>query len=172
MGPVREGHYVAKSRQGGQMLRHIFVLIMALFFLGQSCASVAYDPRLMAGERKQELGLAEAESIICQALMKSDSFSHESRSLASAVVSRSALDIVFNDSGEIRKCSFKFSVNESRIVMEFQGKYTIGDDFWKCDMHWHDKATAPFVEVLQEVYRDGKLVKEYDFAEVRANSNK
>ena len=37
---------------------------------------------------------------------------------------------------------------------------------------WTDKGIGPFVDVLEEVYRDGKLVKETDFATVRANSNK
>jgi len=37
---------------------------------------------------------------------------------------------------------------------------------------WFDKGFGPFTEVLEEVYRDGKLVKEIDFATVRANSNK
>ena len=37
---------------------------------------------------------------------------------------------------------------------------------------WFDKGFGPFTEMLEEVYRDGKLVKEITFAEVRANSNK
>lgn len=37
---------------------------------------------------------------------------------------------------------------------------------------WTDKGIGPFTEVLQEVYRDGKLVGEIDFATIRANSNK
>ena len=37
---------------------------------------------------------------------------------------------------------------------------------------WYDKAIGPWTDVLEEVYRDGKLVKEIDFATVRANSNK
>jgi len=37
---------------------------------------------------------------------------------------------------------------------------------------WHDKAIGDFVEVLEEVYRDGKLIKEIDFATVRANARK
>ena len=37
---------------------------------------------------------------------------------------------------------------------------------------WYDKAIGEVEEVLEEVYRDGKLVKEIDFATVRANSNK
>ena len=37
---------------------------------------------------------------------------------------------------------------------------------------WYDKAMGDFEEVLEEVYRDGKLVKEIDFATIRANSNK
>jgi nicotinamide phosphoribosyltransferase len=37
---------------------------------------------------------------------------------------------------------------------------------------WFDKGFGPFTQMLEEVYRDGKLVKEIDFATVRANSNK
>ena len=37
---------------------------------------------------------------------------------------------------------------------------------------WHDKAIGDFVDVLEEVYRDGKLIKEIDFATVRANARK
>jgi nicotinamide phosphoribosyltransferase len=37
---------------------------------------------------------------------------------------------------------------------------------------WFDKGFGPFTEMLQEVYRDGQLVKEINFDEVRANSNK
>ena len=37
---------------------------------------------------------------------------------------------------------------------------------------WTDKGIGPFTEVLEEVYRDGKLVKEITFEQVRANSNK
>ena len=37
---------------------------------------------------------------------------------------------------------------------------------------WYDKAIGSWTDVLEEVYRDGKLVKEIDFATVRANSNK
>ena len=37
---------------------------------------------------------------------------------------------------------------------------------------WYDKAIGPWTDVLEEVYRDGKIVKEIDFATVRANSNK
>jgi len=37
---------------------------------------------------------------------------------------------------------------------------------------WYDKAMGDFEEVIEEVYRDGKLIKEIDFATVRANSNK
>jgi len=37
---------------------------------------------------------------------------------------------------------------------------------------WYDKAIGPWTEVLEEVYRDGKLVKEISFEEVRANSMK
>ena len=36
---------------------------------------------------------------------------------------------------------------------------------------WADKAIGPWTNVLEEVYRDGKLIKEIDFATVRANSN-
>ena len=37
---------------------------------------------------------------------------------------------------------------------------------------WFDKGFGPLTEALEEVYRDGKLVKEIDFATIRANSNK
>ena len=37
---------------------------------------------------------------------------------------------------------------------------------------WYDKAMGDFEEVLEEVYRDGKLIQEISFDEVRANSNK
>ena len=37
---------------------------------------------------------------------------------------------------------------------------------------WTDRGFGPFTEVLEEVYRDGVLVKEYSFDEVRANANK
>jgi len=37
---------------------------------------------------------------------------------------------------------------------------------------WYNKGVGPFVEVLVEVFRDGKLVNEISFAEVRANSMK
>ena len=37
-------------------------------------------------------------------------------------------------------------------------------------LHWSDHGTAGWDEVLEEVYRDGKLVKEIDFATVRANA--
>lgn len=37
---------------------------------------------------------------------------------------------------------------------------------------WADKAIGPFQPWLDEVYRDGKLVKEIDFATIRANTNK
>ena len=37
---------------------------------------------------------------------------------------------------------------------------------------WADKKIGPFESVLQEVYRDGKLVKEIDFTEIRANARK
>ena len=36
---------------------------------------------------------------------------------------------------------------------------------------WFDRGFGPFQEVLEEVYRDGKLVKEITFEEVRKNSN-
>ena len=36
---------------------------------------------------------------------------------------------------------------------------------------WTDKGTS-WSEALEEVYRDGKLVKEINFAEVRSNSRK
>jgi nicotinamide phosphoribosyltransferase len=35
---------------------------------------------------------------------------------------------------------------------------------------WTDKGIGPFTEVLEEVYRDGKLVKEITFEQVRANT--
>jgi len=37
---------------------------------------------------------------------------------------------------------------------------------------WHDRAIGDFVNALEEVYRDGKLVKEIKFDEVRANARK
>jgi nicotinamide phosphoribosyltransferase len=37
---------------------------------------------------------------------------------------------------------------------------------------WHDKGIGDFVDALQEVYRDGKLVKEITFDQVRANARK
>jgi nicotinamide phosphoribosyltransferase len=37
---------------------------------------------------------------------------------------------------------------------------------------WHDKGIGDFVDALEEVYRDGKLIKEIDFATVRANAKK
>jgi nicotinamide phosphoribosyltransferase len=37
---------------------------------------------------------------------------------------------------------------------------------------WYDKGFGPFTEMLEEVYRNGKLVKEIDFATVRANAGK
>jgi nicotinamide phosphoribosyltransferase len=37
---------------------------------------------------------------------------------------------------------------------------------------WFDKGFGPFTEMLEEVYRDGKLVKEITFDEVRANARK
>jgi nicotinamide phosphoribosyltransferase len=37
---------------------------------------------------------------------------------------------------------------------------------------WHDRAVGDFADALEEVYRDGKLVKEITFDEVRANSRK
>jgi nicotinamide phosphoribosyltransferase len=35
---------------------------------------------------------------------------------------------------------------------------------------WYDRGFGPFTEVLQEVYRDGKIVRDYTFDEVRANA--
>ncbi len=35
---------------------------------------------------------------------------------------------------------------------------------------WTDKGIGPFVPMLEEVFRDGKLVKEYSFEEVRTNA--
>jgi nicotinamide phosphoribosyltransferase len=37
---------------------------------------------------------------------------------------------------------------------------------------WHDRAVGDFADVLEEVYRDGRLVKEMTFDEVRANAKK
>ena len=37
---------------------------------------------------------------------------------------------------------------------------------------WADKSFGPWVEDLSEVYRDGVLVKEITFDEVRANARK
>ena len=37
---------------------------------------------------------------------------------------------------------------------------------------WGDKAIGPWTDALQEVFRDGKLVLDMSFEEVRANSNK
>jgi nicotinamide phosphoribosyltransferase len=37
---------------------------------------------------------------------------------------------------------------------------------------WHDKAVGDFTEVLEEVYRDGKLIKEITFEQIRANVKK
>jgi nicotinamide phosphoribosyltransferase len=37
---------------------------------------------------------------------------------------------------------------------------------------WFDKGFGPFTDMLEEVYRDGKLVKEITFDEVRANARK
>lgn len=37
---------------------------------------------------------------------------------------------------------------------------------------WFNKGFGPFEEMLEEVFRDGKLIKDYTFEEVRANSNK
>ena len=37
---------------------------------------------------------------------------------------------------------------------------------------WHDKGIGDFVDVLEEVYRDGCLVKEITFDQVRANTRK
>jgi nicotinamide phosphoribosyltransferase len=37
---------------------------------------------------------------------------------------------------------------------------------------WTDKGIGPFVNMLEEVYRDGKLIREYTFDEVRANARK
>jgi nicotinamide phosphoribosyltransferase len=37
---------------------------------------------------------------------------------------------------------------------------------------WHDKGIGDFVDVLETVYCDGKLVKEITFDEVRANARK
>jgi nicotinamide phosphoribosyltransferase len=37
---------------------------------------------------------------------------------------------------------------------------------------WHDRAVGDFADVLEEVYRDGRLVKEMTFEEVRANAKR
>ncbi len=37
---------------------------------------------------------------------------------------------------------------------------------------WHDKGIGEFIDVLEEVYRDGRLVKEITFEEIRANARK
>jgi len=37
---------------------------------------------------------------------------------------------------------------------------------------WTDKGYGGWVEAMQTVYRDGQIVREYDFAEVRANARK
>jgi nicotinamide phosphoribosyltransferase len=37
---------------------------------------------------------------------------------------------------------------------------------------WHDKGIGDFADALEEVYRDGRLVKEMTFEEIRANSRK
>ncbi len=37
---------------------------------------------------------------------------------------------------------------------------------------WHDKGIGEFVDALEEVYRDGRLVKDITFDEVRANARK
>ena len=37
---------------------------------------------------------------------------------------------------------------------------------------WFDSASGPFTEVLETVYRDGVLVKEITFDQVRANARK
>jgi nicotinamide phosphoribosyltransferase len=37
---------------------------------------------------------------------------------------------------------------------------------------WHDRGIGEFVDVLEEVYRDGKLVSEITFDQVRANARK
>ena len=37
---------------------------------------------------------------------------------------------------------------------------------------WTDKGIGPFVPMLEEVFRDGKLIRDYSFDEVRANARK
>jgi nicotinamide phosphoribosyltransferase len=37
---------------------------------------------------------------------------------------------------------------------------------------WHDRAVGDFVDVLEEVYRDGRLVKDITFDQVRANAKR
>ena len=36
---------------------------------------------------------------------------------------------------------------------------------------WTDKGFGGWTEALQTVFRDGQIIREYDFVEVRANSN-
>lgn len=38
--------------------------------------------------------------------------------------------------------------------------------------NWTDKGTGPWEEALETVFLNGKIVREYDFAEVRANANR
>jgi nicotinamide phosphoribosyltransferase len=37
---------------------------------------------------------------------------------------------------------------------------------------WTDKGFGGWTEAMQTVYRDGQIIREYDFAEVRANAKK
>ena len=37
---------------------------------------------------------------------------------------------------------------------------------------WTDKGFGGWVEAMQTVFRDGQIIREYDFAEVRANAAK
>jgi nicotinamide phosphoribosyltransferase len=37
---------------------------------------------------------------------------------------------------------------------------------------WFDKGFGPFTPMLEEVYRDGKLVKDISFEQVRANAKR
>jgi nicotinamide phosphoribosyltransferase len=58
------------------------------------------------------------------------------------------------------------------------GRVTLwkGGDEWVSTVDqpkgWFDRGFGPFEEMLEEVYRDGKLVKEITFDEVRANARK
>jgi hypothetical protein len=40
----------------------------------------------------------------------------------------------------------------------------------KQPMNWTDQGIGPWTEALEEVFRDGKLIKEITFEQVRANA--